>query len=94
VTTSIKQVHLLDVHHGIVALVIAAEGIWSYQFNRTRLHAFARLVAGKSAREAEALLMRTQGVRAVSIELAGRKSTVLPVNPEEITVRLLVATGL
>lgn len=94
IAASITQVRLLDAHHSTLSLVVKAEGTWSYRFSSSRLHTFARLVVGKSVKEAKALLQKMQGVRTVTIVLSGGGSAMLPSNPDQITVQLLIVIGL
>jgi hypothetical protein len=94
VTTTITRVRLLNAHRGTLVVAVEAEGVWSYQFSKDRLHTFARLIADKSARQAKALLLGMQGVRAVTIVCTGGSGTILPANPDQITVKPLILVGL
>jgi hypothetical protein len=94
VTTTITQVRLLNVHQGTLVVAVQAEGVWSYQFSADRLHAFSRLIAGKSTGQAKARLLGMQGVRAVTIALTGGSGSLLPTNPDQITVKLIIVVGL
>jgi hypothetical protein len=92
--TTITRVRSLDVHRGTFVVTVQAEGIWSYQFSADRLHAISRLIAGKSTGQAKARLLGMQGVRAVTIALTGGSSSLLPTNPDQIMVKLLIVVGL
>jgi hypothetical protein len=94
VSTTITRVRLLDAHRDTLVVTVQAEGIWSYQFSADRLHAISRLIAGKSTGQAKARLMGMQGVRAVTIALTGGSSSLLPTNPDQIMVKLIIVVGL
>jgi len=94
IAASITQVRPISAHHSTLSLIVKAEGIWSYRFSSTRLHTFARLVAGKGVKEAKVLLQKMQGVHAVTIVISRGGSAVLPSNPDQITVQLLIVIGL
>jgi len=93
-TTDITRVRLLYQRRGTLVLAMQVEGVWAYQLSEKRLHALARLIAGKSIIQAKALLLEMQGVRAVTIVFTGSSSSTLPVNPDQITMRLLVVVGM
>jgi hypothetical protein len=94
VSTTITQVRLLNAHRGTLVVTVQAEGILSYQFSADRLHAISRLIAGKSTGQAKARLLGMQGVRAATIALTGGSSSLLPTNPDQIVVKLIIVVGL
>lgn len=94
VTTQIVQVSTVDAHRGTLLVSVSAEGVWSYPFGQTRLHHLASLIAGTRVQDAKTLLLHTQGIRAVTITLSGGNGSMLPTNPDQITLRLLIVVGL
>jgi hypothetical protein len=94
VSTQITQVRTVDAHRGTLLLSVWTQGVWSYPFSQTRLHQFARLIAGTRARDAKMLLLHAQGIRAVTITLSGGNGSTLPTNPDQISMRLLIVVGL
>ncbi|MFL5652557.1 MAG: hypothetical protein ACJ8CB_00005, partial [Ktedonobacteraceae bacterium] len=71
---------------GTVSLLVKAEGIWVYQFTAAYKMQLAKLIVGKSASQASALLLRQPGVGKVDgINIAGGGNT-LPTNASQITI--------
>jgi hypothetical protein len=94
ITTQITQVRTVDAHRGTLLVSVSAEGVWSYPVSETRLHHLPSLIAGIRVQEAKSLLLRMQGIRAVTITLSGGNGSTLPTNPDQITIRLLIVVGL
>jgi VCBS repeat-containing protein len=94
VTTQTTQVSMVDAHRGTLLLSVSAEGVWSYPYSQTRLHHLASLIAGKRVQDAKTLLLHAQGIRAVTITLSGGNGSMLPTNPDQIRMRLLIVVGL
>ncbi|TMC15178.1 MAG: hypothetical protein E6J33_11200 [Chloroflexi bacterium] len=80
--------------NGTVTLLVKAEGIWVYQFSTAYKMQLAKLIAGKSQSEANALLLGQVGVEKVdSISLSGGGNA-LPADASQITIVVLNVPGL
>jgi len=76
-----------------VTLLVKAEGIWVYQFSPAYKMQLAKLIAGKSQSQANALLLEQPGVAKVdSISLSSGGST-LPTDASQITIVVLNVPG-
>ena len=94
ITTQITRVRTVDAQRGTLLLSVSAEGVWSYPVSETRLHQFAHLIAGTRVQDAKSVLLRMQGISVVTITLSGGNGSMLPTNPDQISMRLLIVVGL
>ncbi|HEV2457708.1 MAG TPA: hypothetical protein VGS80_05030 [Ktedonobacterales bacterium] len=67
-----------------LTLTVQGVGGWAYQFSEAELQHLAALVAGKSAQQASALLLRQPGVGEVALS-----ASALPANPGQIRLVVL-----
>ncbi|MBA2287185.1 MAG: baseplate J/gp47 family protein, partial [Ktedonobacteraceae bacterium] len=71
---------------GAIAVQVEATGQWVYQFSNAQKKLLAKLIAGKSAPDAQATLARQAGVKRSAIALSGGTNNVLPDDPSQITI--------
>jgi VCBS repeat-containing protein len=76
-----------------VTIILNAAGVWAYQLSDAQNQAFARLIAGKSLREAQLLLSNQTGVGKVTIQLSGGNGQLLPTDPAKITIVIQAVSG-
>jgi VCBS repeat-containing protein len=69
-----------------VSLLVKAEGVWVYQFSDAQKKTLAKLIAGKSQKDAKALLQKQTGVSKAYIQLSQSGGDTLPTNPGQITI--------
>ncbi len=81
VSTQPKQIN----PQGMLSINIAANGTASYQITTTEEDAFAKLIAGKSPADAQALLLKQTGVALATINISGNSTVKLPTDPDQIT---------
>jgi hypothetical protein len=93
VRSQITRVRVVNRRQGTLSLQVTSDGVWAYRFTQARLQQLAQQIAGKRTTEARALLLRVQGIRAVTIDLTGGGGTSLPADPQQISMGLLVVTG-
>jgi len=79
---------------GIVSLLVNAEGIWVYQFNNAQKQTLMKLIAGKSQKVAQSLLLQQEGVDKTTIQLFGGNGSTLPTDQSQITLAVLSVQGL
>lgn len=79
---------------GRVSLLVHAEGIWVYQFNTAQKQALVKLIAGKSQKVAQSLLLQQKGVDKTTIQLFGGNGSTLPTDQSQITLAVLSVQGL
>jgi hypothetical protein len=77
---------------GTVQLAVSAEGLWAYQFSPAKQQSLARLIAGKSAPEAQRILTTQPGVSRAAITLSGDGQT-LPADPSKIIIAIGPISG-
>ena len=77
----------------MVSLLVKAEGVWVYQFSDAQKKTLAKLITGKSLKEAKALLQKKPGVGKATIQLSQSSGDVLPMNPGQITIVIQSVTG-
>ncbi len=82
-TRVLAQPKLIDTQ-GTLSLDIMASGTAFYQFTTTQTQAFARLIAGKSLADAQALLLKQTGISQAAINIAGNPNNRLPGDPGKI----------
>lgn len=86
VTTIVQaQPKLIDTQ-GTVSMNIMASATAFYQFTATEAQAFARLIAGKSLADAQALLLQQIGVARATITISDHSANKLPDDPSRISV--------
>lgn len=78
----------------LVSLNVSAEGIWVYQFSDAQKQTFAQLIAGKPLTDAQALLLKQEGVRKVTLSTAGGWGRALPTSPSDIKFTMAPVPGL
>ena len=85
--TTIVLAHpkLID-NQGTITMNIMASATAFYQFTTTEAQAFARLVAGKSLADAQALLSQQIGVARATITMSDHSANKLPGDPSKISV--------
>jgi VCBS repeat-containing protein len=71
ITTTVSQIVVSNSKTHTLALTIAASGQWDYSFNAAQQQALARLIAGKSQQDAQALLAQQTGINATAITISG-----------------------
>jgi hypothetical protein len=74
---------------GSVSLLVHAEGRWVYQFNTAQRQALVKLIAGKSQKVAQSLLLQQEGVEKTTIHLFGGNGSTLPTDQSQITLAVL-----
>jgi len=79
---------------GSVSLLVHAEGRWVYQFNTAQRQALVKLIAGKSQKVAQSLLLQQEGVEKTTIHLFGGNGSTLPTDQSQITLAVLSVPGL
>ena len=80
---------------GMVTILVKAEGIWVFQFDQAKKAALARLIAGKSRKDAQALLAQQDGVAQVGkIDVSNTSDDLLPTDPKQITIVVQNVPGL
>jgi hypothetical protein len=79
---------------GTVTLNISAKGIWVYQFSEAQKQTFVQLIAGKPLADAQALLLKQEGVGKVNLTTAGGWGSALPSSPNDIEFNVLSVPGL
>jgi len=90
--TGVTQATVID-PKSTVSLLVKAEGIWVYQFSDALKHQLARLIAGKSKKDAQALLLKQTGVSQVNIAISAGGTT-LPTDSGQITILVQNVPGL
>jgi hypothetical protein len=79
---------------GVVTFDVSADGSWVYHFSDTQIQTFAQLISGKSFADAQALLLKQEGVKKVSIKTAGGWGSALPTSASDIKFTLVTVPGL
>jgi len=93
-TTMVTQVMVTDPKKGTLLIQVKAEGIWVFQFSEAQKRALAKLIAGKSKQDAQALLLKQQGIAKADIVLSGGDGNTLPTDPTQITIVVQSVPGL
>ncbi|HZU67147.1 MAG TPA: protein kinase [Ktedonobacteraceae bacterium] len=90
ILTTILSVSVTNVKTGTLSLVIATEGIWNFNFSTTQKLALAKLIAGKSVQDAQAVLAQQNGVKSALVNLAGTFLfwNSVPTNIDHITISI------
>jgi hypothetical protein len=84
--TTVKHVMVTDPNKGTLSLTVRAEGIWVFQFSNAQKQSLANLIAGKSKKDAQALLLKQMGVAKADIMISGGDGNTLPADPSAITI--------
>ena len=92
--TDVTQVSVTDTKKGTLSLMVEAEGVWVYQFSAAQKQALARLLAGKSKQNAQALLLEQKGVTTAAIQFSGSNGNTLPSDPTQIIIVVQNVAGL
>jgi len=92
--TDVRQVSLTDAKKGTLSLMVGAEGVWVYQFGAAQKQALAKLLAGRSTQNAQALLLEQKGVTAAAIQFSGSNENTLPSDPTQIIIVIQNVAGL
>lgn len=87
-TQVLTQPELID-SQGTLLMKIMASGTAVYQFTPTEALAFAKLIAGKSPADAQALLLQQIGVAQATINFTGNSTNTLPADPSKIAFVVL-----
>ena len=90
--TTVTKAPVIDTQ-GTVTLLIAAKGIWVFQFDNARKSALAKLIAGKSGQQGQTLLLSQPGVAKVDFQFSQLSGNTLPANPNAITIVVQSASG-
>ncbi|HVB20952.1 MAG TPA: hypothetical protein VNG51_03290 [Ktedonobacteraceae bacterium] len=93
VVTGTPEVSNTD-EHGTVTMLVSAEGIWVYQFSNTQKQQMAQLITGKPLADAQALLLKQEGVKKVSINTTGGWGHALPTSASDIKFTPVAVPGL
>ncbi len=80
--------------HGTVTLNVSAEGMWVYQFNESQKQQLAQLIAGKPLADAQALLLKQEGIRKVKFTSNGGWGSALPSAASDIKFTVVPVPGL
>jgi VCBS repeat-containing protein len=75
---------------GMISFVVNAKGVWVYQFSDAQKQALAKQIAGKSVKDATALLQSQKGI--AKVQISG--GTILPSDPTQIGILVQSITGL
>jgi hypothetical protein len=75
---------------GMVSFIVDARGVWVYQWTDAQKQALAKQIAGKSVKDATALLQGQKGISKVQFSGDG----VLPADPAQIAIQVQSITGL
>ncbi len=79
---------------GTIDLAVTAQGVWVYQFSDKDTQNLAKLIAGKSKAQAQAILLQQSGVaQVISISIANNGTT-LPTDPTQIKIVVQGVPGL
>jgi VCBS repeat-containing protein len=79
----------------VVTILVKAEGIWVFQFDQAKKTALAKLIAGKSKKDAQALLAQQDGVAQVGkIDVSNTSDDLLPTDYKQITIVVQNVPGL
>ena len=68
--------------HGLLDLEVTGAGIWAYHFSQAQLQQIKRMIAGKSEKEAKAIVLHIPGVQTVSFSI--RNGTAIPADVQQI----------
>ena len=90
--TTVTKAAVIDAQ-GTVSLLIAARGIWGFQFDNMRKPALAKLIAGKSEQQAQTLLLSQPGIAIVGFQFSQLSGNTLPTDPNAITIVVQSAPG-
>ncbi len=90
--TTVTKAPVIDAQ-GTVTLLIAAKGIWVFQFDNARKSALAKLIAGKSGQQGQTILRSQPGVAKVDFQFSQLSGNTLPANPTAITIVVQSASG-
>ncbi len=90
ILTTVMNVSITNAKTGALSLVIAAEGIWNFNFNTAQKLTLAKLIAGKSAQDAQAVLAEQNGVKSAQVNVADTFLfwNSVPTNTDSITVTI------
>jgi serine/threonine protein kinase len=91
-TTTVTQVMVTDPKTGTLLLQVKAEGIWVSQFSDAQRQALVKLIAHKSTKDAQALLLAQADVAKADIALRSGKT--LPTDPSQIALVVQNIPGL
>jgi hypothetical protein len=75
---------------GMVSFIVDARGVWAYQFTDAQKQALAKQIAGKSVKDATALLQGQKGIS--KVQFSG--GDVLPADPAQIAIQVQSISGL
>jgi VCBS repeat-containing protein len=93
IVTMVTKTAVIDTQ-GTISILVNAEGVWVYQFTDAQKGDLARLIAGKSNDDAQALLLQQKGVGKVNISVSGGTDNTLPTDPHHITIVVQSLPGL
>jgi len=77
-----------------VILNVTADGMWVYQFSDSQKQHMAQLIAGKPLADAQALLLKQEGVSKVTLTTAGGWGSAMPTSPSDIKFTSVPVPGL
>ena len=92
--TVIGTPQVVMTYGGTVTLNVSAEGVWVYQFSESQKQRLAQLIAGKSLADAQALLLKQEGVWKATLTTDGGWGSALPTSPNDIKFNVLAVPGL
>jgi serine/threonine protein kinase len=88
-----SQPKVTKASQGTLAVSIMADGTALYQFTPAEEQAFAKLIAGKSIADAQALLLTQTGVALATIKISGSPANKLPTDVGQITFVVAAAVS-
>jgi hypothetical protein len=89
VEARIIRATVTDTKQGTVRLTVQGTGKWAYQFSEEQLRVIAKTLAGKSQRQATAIMLLLPGVSQVLLHVSGLNMATLPQDPGHIHVLVL-----
>ncbi len=85
ITTTIFRAALVN-RSGNISLMLTAGGVWVYKFSDVQKRQLAQSIAGKSEKDALAVLSAAAGVRSVNVQVNGGDGNTLPGDTKHIIV--------
>ncbi len=73
-----------------ILVSVSCSGTWVRQYN---LHQFAFLIAGKSQKDAQTILLQQQGIKHIQMQVSGTKHDFIPANPAQIHFQVIYEPG-